>query len=310
MTKKTTTTPAPTMDVAATPATAAATAAAVSTQPATRTAARRTPAPDPKRAKRAADRRFRWIVGTVTIIVLLVVWQVVVGSGNLSPRVMSSPSMIVEAFEEDWSQILAPATVITGTEGVVGFVAAVPIGILFGVMLSVSRLFSAALYPLLAIAQMLPLITIAPLFIIWFGFEPLGKIAMVAVFSVFPIAVQTYRGLQAVPSYYTDVALTCGAGRIYILFHIKLRVAAGQIFGGMKIASVYVFATAATAEYLGARNGLGIVLQSAFDSFETPLIFAATVLIVVMTGLLWWILSAIEKIWFPDDAAGMSEDGR
>ncbi|MBQ5557542.1 MAG: ABC transporter permease [Aeriscardovia sp.] len=310
MTKKTTTASTPTTDNAVTPARTKATTAVVSTQPATQTATRRAAARDPKQAERATDRQFRWIVGTVTIIVLLVVWQVVVSSGNLSPRVISSPSMIVEAFEEDWSQILAPATAITAMEGVVGFIAAVPIGILFGVMLSVSRLFSAALYPLLAIAQMLPLITVAPLFIIWFGFEPFGKIVMVAVFSVFPIAVQTYRGLQAVPSYYTDVALTCGAGRVYTLFHVKLRVAVGQIFGGMKIAAVYVFATAATAEYLGARNGLGIVLQSAFNSFETPLIFAATTLIVVMTGLLWWLLSAIEKIWFPDDAVELSVDGR
>ena len=79
------------------------------------------------------------------------------------------------------------------------------------------------------------MITVAPLFMIWFGFEPLGKIVIVAVFGVFPIAVQTARGLTAVPQFYEDVALTCGATRAWALWHVKLRVAARQIFGGIRI---------------------------------------------------------------------------
>jgi len=267
------------------------------------------PATNPEHLKEKRDRHFRWFVGTITITVLLIVWQVIVQTGHISTRVMSSPSMIVEAFVDDWSSILSSATAITATEGVVGFAIAIPLGIAFGIMLYVSRIFSAAFYPLLVVAQMLPLITVAPLFIIWFGFEPSGKIVMVAIFSIFPIAVQTFRGLQSVPRYYEDVALTCGAGRFYTLFHVKLRVASTHIFGGMKIAAAYVFATAATAEYLGAQNGLGIVLQSAFNSFETPLIFAATVLIVIMTGLLWGVIALVEKIWFPNEAMN-STNGR
>ena len=84
---------------------------------------------------------------------------------------------------------------------------------------------------LLTAAQTLPLISIAPLFLIWFGFEPVGKIVIVAVFAIFPIVVQTMRGLAAVPAFYDDVAMTCGASRAWTLFHVDLRVAARQIFG-------------------------------------------------------------------------------
>ena len=167
---------------------------------------------------------------------------------------------------------------------------------LLGVGIHCSRTAYAALFPLLTAAQTLPLISIAPLFLIWFGFEPAGKIVIVAVFALFPIVVQTMRGLQAVPRFYDDVAMTCGASRAWTLFHVDLRVAARQIFGGVRVSAAYVFATAATAEYLGARTGLGIWLQAAYNSFQTPLIFTATFVIIVMTGLLLLAVRAVERL--------------
>ena len=159
-------------------------------------------------------------------------------------------------------------------------------------------------------AQTIPLITIAPLFMIWFGFEPLGKIVIVAVFGVFPVAVQTCRGMLAVPQFYEDVALTCGATRAWALWHVKLRVAARQVFGGLRISAAYVFGTAVTAEYLGAMNGLGIWLQAAFNSFRTPLIFSATIMVVALTALLLTIISLAERLLLgPDDTIAFNDDG-
>ncbi|MCI1935646.1 MAG: ABC transporter permease [Bifidobacteriaceae bacterium] len=253
------------------------------------------------RASAAQSAWVRYACGIATLVVLLIAWEAAVDFGNVSDRVMAAPSAIARSFVES-AEVLWNATLITAYEGLVGFLISVIAGLVIGILLHLSRIFSAAFYPLLAMAQTLPLITVAPLFVIWFGFEPLGKIVMVAIFSTFPIAVQTYRGLNAVPQYFSDVALTCGAGRMWTLFHVKLRVAEHHILGGMKIAATYVFATAATAEYLGARNGLGIVLQSAFNSFRTPLIFASTLIIVVLTGILLGILSAVERWGFTTSA--------
>lgn len=72
--------------------------------------------------------------------------------------------------------------------------------LMIGIALYCSHTFNAAFYPLLAAAQTMPLISIAPLFLIWFGFEISGKIVIVAVFGLFPIAVQTVRGLKQCPS--------------------------------------------------------------------------------------------------------------
>lgn len=242
----------------------------------------------------STDTSRRWGIGFLTIALLLSAWEIAVDLGNVSPRVLAAPSAIARTIVES-ADTLIPASTVTLAEGFIGFGISIIVGLFVGVALYLSKLFSAAFYPLLAMAQTLPLITVAPLFVMWFGFEPLGKIVMVAMFATFPIAVQTYRGLSAVPAFYSDVALTCGATRAWTLFHVKLRVAAHHIIGGMKISAAYVFATAATAEYLGARTGLGIVLLSGFTSFRTPLIFASTFIIMAMTGVLLGILALIER---------------
>ena len=240
---------------------------------------------------------------------LLIVWEIAVDAGHISQRVLASPSQIAASIIKTWPD-LWEATAITTYEAITGFLIAAVAGVLIGIGLYVSKTLYRGIYPLLAAAQTIPLITIAPLFMIWFGFEPLGKIVIVAVFGVFPVAVQTCRGMLAVPQFYEDVALTCGATRAWALWHVKLRVAARQVFGGLRISAAYVFGTAVTAEYLGAMNGLGIWLQAAFNSFRTPLIFSATIMVVALTALLLTIISLAERLLLgPDDTISFNDDG-
>lgn len=244
----------------------------------------------------------------LTVGGLLIVWEIAVDAGHISQRALASPSQIAASIVKTWPD-LWEATAITTYEAITGFLIAAVAGVLIGIGLYVSKTLYRGIYPLLAAAQTIPLITIAPLFMIWFGFEPLGKIVIVAVFGVFPVAVQTCRGMLAVPQFYEDVALTCGATRAWALWHVKLRVAARQVFGGLRISAAYVFGTAVTAEYLGAMNGLGIWLQAAFNSFRTPLIFSATIMVVALTALLLTIISLAERLLLgPDDTIAFNDD--
>lgn len=229
----------------------------------------------------------------VSIGVLLVVWECSVRFGLVSERTLASPTQMVVSMVNTWPQLMA-ATAVTTYETVTGFLIAIVAGILIGIGMYRSVLMHRALYPLLVAAQTIPLIAIAPLFMLWFGFDSTGKIVLVAVLAVFPIAIQTCRGLFAVPQFYEDVALTCGATPRWTLWHVKLRVAGRQIFGGIRISAAYVCGTAVTAEYLGARNGLGIWLQAAFNSFRTPPIFAAALIIILETGVLLGLVSLAE----------------
>ncbi|RBP99121.1 ABC transporter permease [Bifidobacterium xylocopae] len=231
----------------------------------------------------------------LTFAALVLIWQFGVDLGGISEHALPSPWLVIQSTARNWADLLTAAR-ITALEGFAGFLLAAVIGLLTGLALYCWKPAHDALYPLVAAAQMVPLITIAPLFIIWFGFEPVGKVVVVAVFGLFPVAVQTYRGLKSVPGFYQDVALTCGAGRAWTLWHVKLRVAAGQVFSGLRVSAAYVFATAATAEYLGARDGLGIWLQSAFNSFQTPLIFSATLAIIALTAVLLALIALVERL--------------
>lgn len=244
----------------------------------------------------------RRIPTVIAVVLLLAVWEAWVRIGNVPSTMIAAPSEIAQATVETWST-LWPATQVTLLEGTVGFLFAVLFGILIGILLYCSCIANAALLPLLSAAQTMPLISIAPLFLIWFGFEISGKIVIVTVFGLFPIAVQTIRGLEAVPQFYSDVALTCGATKAWTLWHVKLRVAARQIYGGIRVSAAYIFATAATAEYLGARKGLGIWLQAAYNSFRAPLIFSATLVIIAITGVLMCLVNLSERVLLgPADA--------
>lgn len=254
--------------------------------------------------------RRRVLPPAITIGALLAVWEACVRLGGISERTLAAPSQIVASMVRTWPE-LSQAAAITTLEAVGGFAIAIVAGVLIGIGLYVSRTAYRAFNPLLVAAQTIPLITIAPLFVIWFGFEPVGKIVLVAVLGVFPVAVQTTRGLKAVPRFYEDVALTCGATRVWTLWHVKLRVAARQIFGGIRIAAAYVFGTAVTAEYLGAVNGLGIWLQAAFNSFRTPLIFSAAVVVVAETAMLLGVVTLAERLLLgEDDTIDAGSDGQ
>ena len=177
--------------------------------------------------------------------------------GGVSERTLAAPSQIVASMIRTWPDLMAAAAVTT-VEAVAGFLIAVAAGVIIGIGLHLSKTLDRAVSPLLVAAQTIPLITIAPLFVIWFGFEPFGKIVLVAVLGVFPlitiaplfviwfgfepfgkivlvavlgvfpIAVQTTRGLDAVPRFYEDVALTCGATRSWTLWHVKAAVLRGR----------------------------------------------------------------------------------
>lgn len=231
----------------------------------------------------------------LTIGSILLVWQLAVVTGHISERVLSSPTEIAASMVSTWPELMDAAATTT-YEALTGFGIAVACGIAIGIGLYLSRSLNRALYPLLVAAQTVPLITIAPLFMLWFGFAITGKIILVAIFSVFPIAVQTCRGLTAVPQWYGDVALTCGATRSWLLWHVKLRVAGRQIFGGIRISAAYVFGTAVMAEYLGSMNGFGIWLQGALNSFRTTPIFSATVVIIAETAILLAAIGIVEHL--------------
>lgn len=248
---------------------------------------------------RATPRR-RWRGATAAAVLLasVVAWQIVVMVTGVRPRILPSPARIATAAMADLPK-LGRAAGITATESIAGLVLGTLVGVLVAYCLFAWSAVERAVYPLLVLSQAVPLIAIAPLVIIWFGFEMGSKVLVVTLYAVFPIAVALLRGLKEVPGSQISAMRTLGAGDAWILLRVRTPHAATHFFSGLRIAATYAPATAATAEFLGARAGLGVYLLSAQASFRTDLVFAAAAVLTLLTLVLFGLVAAVEWLSAP-----------
>lgn len=229
---------------------------------------------------------------------LLVVWELFAQLLRLRVQLLPAPSRIVRAGLADLPNLLAAAKV-TASETLLGMTLAIVMGVSGAYLLWLLTGLARAATPLLVISQTVPMIAMAPLLIVWFGFDPVAKVLLVGLFGFFPIIVALGRGLSMPSGDQLDVATTLGASRWWILLHVRTPAAARQFMSGLRIAVTYAPATAATAEFVGARQGLGIYLLSAQSSFRTDLVFVGAFALTMMTLLLYLLVALAEWLVLP-----------
>ena len=246
-------------------------------------------------AARVRDNATRAAWACVSLSVVVVVWQLVHHASGLSQRILPAPTTILASAAVSWPSLRAAAWA-TGVEGIAGMIAGIAVGIVIAFTTSLWPRLTHVAMPILVVSQTVPLVAVAPLMVIWMGFTMASKIVVVAVFTAFPVALALLRGLGRVPASLTDPMEVAGASRIWILLHARLPWAHTHLFSGIRIAATYAFASAATAEFMGAKRGLGVFLLSAQSSFRTDLVFAGAGTLVVMTIILYTIVAAAEAL--------------
>jgi ABC-type nitrate/sulfonate/bicarbonate transport system permease component len=188
---------------------------------------------------------------------------------------------------------------VTVQEIVLGFLLALVMGVGLGVLLHSSRMIERAVYPWLVVSQLVPIPAIAPVFVIWFGFDLRPKILVVALVSFFPIVVNTIDGLKAVEPELVNLMRTLRAPRWRIFLSAQLPAAMPFIFSGMKIASALAVIGAVFGEWVGASQGLGYLILVFNNQTNTAAVFAVvTVLAVIGIGL-FGLISLIERLALP-----------
>ena len=217
---------------------------------------------------------------------VLVAWQAVHHWLRPPDRVLPAPTTIVASAAAN-SASLGAAAATTAVEGAAGMVVGIVVGMIIAFTSFLWPRAGRVAAPVLVVSQTVPLVAVAPLMVIWMGFGMASKIVVVAVFTAFPVALALLRGLGRAPGSLTDPLVVAGAPRGWVLVHTRLPWALSDLFSGIRIAATYAFATAATAEFMGAKRGLGIFLLSAQASFRTDLVLAAAATLVVMTLLLY-----------------------
>jgi NitT/TauT family transport system permease protein len=234
------------------------------------------------------------MVALVSMIVFLVLWEVLVRVLKVRPIMVPPPSAILAELYAEWAWYLGHAwyTLLTTF---VGFVLAVLGGVGIAVMLVGSRWFESAIYPLIIAMNSVPKVAVAPLFVIWMGTGAEPKIAIAFLIAVFAVIVDTVHGLRSVPDDVLDLGRVLKGSRRDFFFKVRLPSALPSILTGMKVAISLALIGAIVGEFVSSQRGLGYVILSAQGTFDTPRVFAAIFVLVVMGVGLFGALSWLER---------------
>ena len=190
---------------------------------------------------------------------------------------------------------LGPAMWTTTREALLGIAVAVVCAVVLAIAVDWSRAVRRSVYPLMVVSQTIPLIALAPLVVIWFGFGSAPKVALVALFTFFAIAVGTIGGLGSTDSETMALLRTMGATRAQLLWRVRLPSALPQFFTGLKVGVTFAYVAAIFAEYVGSTQGLGYYMKTAGAYFNTDLVFGAVIVTALLTLILFALVSALER---------------
>ncbi|ORI14488.1 nitrate ABC transporter permease [Rhodococcus sp. 1168] len=256
-------------------------------------------------AERPAERRprfgaaLRWAMPSVTIVAVLVIgWQVYVQLSGIRPQVLPSPSRIVA---QGWAQrdAIAENAAATLQVTVLGFAVSLVVAWILAVAVDFSPWLRRAVVPLFVVSQTLPIIAIAPLLIIWFGFGLLPKILVIALATFFPMAIGLIEGFAAADRDARALLASMGATRWQQFRYIRLPSSMPRFFTSLRIGITYAVVGAIFAEYAGASAGLGIYMNQQKNSFRTDLVLAAVLVTAVISVTLFLLTYAVERVVAP-----------
>lgn len=235
---------------------------------------------------------------TLTLIALLVAWQVV--AVTLKPPVwlLPSPADVLRTGIE-WRTDLPYHTAITLYETLVGFIASIVLGVPLAVLIVYSRFLQRTIYPILLALQSVPKVAIAPLLLMWVGHGELPKIIVVFLVCFFPIVVSTATGMQAVPTALLDLVRSLSASQLQIFLKIRLPNAMPYIFVGLKVAITLAVIGAVIGEFVGSNAGLGYLILISTQQFNTALAFVSIILLTLLSIVLFYGIEILEKWLVP-----------
>jgi ABC-type nitrate/sulfonate/bicarbonate transport system permease component len=228
----------------------------------------------------------------------LLAWQAATWIWSLPKWLLPSPWQIVMAAV-DARDLLGTHTWQTLQETLWGLALSLVAGLLFAIAIDFSAILRRALYPLLVASQTVPIIAIAPLLIIWFGYGMLPKVIVVALVCFFPITVNTAAGLQSADPDLIALLRAMGASRRQIFFKVRLPGALPAFFSGLRIAVTYSVIGAIIGEWVGASYGLGIFMTRSANAFLTERVFAAIAITSLLSIALFLIVAVLERALLP-----------
>lgn len=228
----------------------------------------------------------------------LIVWELMVRWRSFPDWLLPGPVQIGRTFMLTLPLMLKHArnTII---ECLLGFVLSIFLAFVVAFLMDEIPVIKRTLYPLLITSQTVPIISVAPLFIIWFGYGILPKIIVVVLVCFFPIAISLLDGLAAVDRDYLELFRSMQAGRFMTFRMVKLPLSLPAFFSGLKISASYSVMGAVIGEWLGSKQGLGTYMTLSQRSFQVDRVFAAILAVTVLSLALVAVVSLLERLVIP-----------
>ena len=238
------------------------------------------------------------ITPAIFFISILLVWEITSRAAVVPPFILPSPSAIVITLFTTLDQMYYHI-LITLYEATLGFLIAIILSIVIAIAMDSFSLVRRTLYPLIITSQTIPIITLAPLFVIWFGYGYLPKIIIVVLVCFFPVTLSLLQGLASADKELLDLLRSMGAKKIQIYKIVKFPSAMSGFFSGIKISATYAIMGAIIGEWVGGKNGLGVYMLRARHSFSTDKVFATIIVITLLSIGALKLITIIERKAMP-----------
>jgi NitT/TauT family transport system permease protein len=234
-------------------------------------------------------------------VVLLAAWEASVRIFNLPAWVLPAPSAII-LVSKDWAPELLFNSYVTLRETVVGFLIALVLSIPLAVVIAFTTTIRRIIYPILLGLQSVPKVALAPLVILWLGIGNWPKIVIVVLVCFFPILVNVVAGFESVPKNMLDLMRSLRASESVTFRRLRIPIATPHLFTGCKIAITFAVIGAVIGEFVAAQEGLGYLILISTAQSQTPLAFAAIILLTLISIVLFYAIELLEKrlvTWSP-----------
>jgi len=240
--------------------------------------------------------RIRKLTPFISTLLLFVVWEAVCRLFQIPTFILPRPTEAFAALVQNWSGIW-PNAAHTLVTTLIGFGAAVAVGIVLGILVGTSALVYDAINPLLIGFNAIPKVALVPILVLWFGIGTVPAVITAFLTAFFPIVVNVATGIATVEPELTDVLRSLGASKIDVVRKVGIPRSLPYLFASLKIAIALAFVGAVVSESIASNVGIGYLMLSASATFRIPLVFAGLLVIATMGIVMYMGASVLERRW-------------
>lgn len=240
----------------------------------------------------------RWLSAFVLLAVFVLIWQAVASIHGVDNLTLASPLETWHSLKVDRALLISNMWV-TLEEVLLGLGIAVVAGAGSAILMHLYRPLRDAAYPLLVASQAIPIVVLAPLFVLAFDYGIGPKLAIVALICFFPITVNVLDGLRSVDPELLKLMRSLRASRVATLVKVELPAALPFLFSGLRVAATVSVIGAVFGEWAGADKGLGRLVLLGNNQLETPRVYAGVVILTLMALALFALVTLVERVAVP-----------